>query len=314
MMTISECAQWLRSHDDYLILTHVRPDGDTLGSAALLCRMLRSLGKTAHILKNPETTPKYAPLHQGLTLEKAQDHHTLVCVDTAAPDMLPPAFSGLAEKISLRIDHHATATSFTPCELVDAGAGACGEILWDLMAPLGLTLDKPMADALYTAVSTDTGCFRYANTTAHSFLTAAACAQAGADLSGINLAMFDTNSLAKLRIQSWMIANARFCREGRGVVCAIPLSVEKEMGVTQDDMDNISGYPRTIQGVCLAATLRQLSDGRVKLSLRALPGYDAAAICAKFGGGGHKGAAGATFALPLEQAAEKVMAALEEAL
>ncbi len=314
MMTISECAQWLRSHDDYLILTHVRPDGDTLGSAALLCRMLRSLGKTAHILKNPETTPKYAPLHQGLTLDDAQEHHTLVCVDTAAPDMLPPAFSHLLGRIQLRIDHHATATPFTPYALVEPVAGACGEILWDLMDPLGLTLDKPMADALYTAVSTDTGCFRYANTTAHSFLTAAACAQAGADLSGINLAMFDTNSLAKLRIQSWMIANARFCREGRGVVCAIPLSVEKGMGVTQDDMDNISGYPRTIEGVCLAATLRQLSDGRVKLSLRALPGYDAAAICAKFGGGGHKDAAGATFALPLEQAAQMVMAALEEAL
>ena len=133
-------------------------------------------------------------------------------------------------------------------------------------------------------------------------------------MSGINLTMFDTNSLAKLRIQSWMIANARFCREGRGVVCAILLAVEKEMGVTQDDMDNISGYPRTIEGVCLAATLRELADGRVKLSLRALPGYDAGAICAKFGGGGHKSAAGATFATSLAEAAEKVMAALEEAL
>lgn len=314
MMTISECAAWLRSHDDYLILTHVRPDGDTLGSAALLCRMLRALGKAAHILQNPELTPKYAPLHQGLTVNTAQEDHTLVSVDVAAPDLLPPAFSHLLGRIQLRIDHHATATPFTPYSLVDSTAGACAEILYDLMAPLGLTLDKPMADALYTAVSTDTGCFRYANTTAHSFLTAAACAQAGADLAGINLAMFDTNSLAKLRIQSWMIANARFCRERRGVVCAIPLAVEKEMGVTPDDMDNISGYPRTIEGVCLAATLRQLPDGRVKLSLRALPGYDAGAICAKFGGGGHKGAAGATLTMPLEQAAEKVMAALEEAL
>ena len=314
MMTISECAAWLQERDNYLILTHLRPDGDTLGSAALLCRMLRALGKTAHILKNPETTPKYAPLHQGLTVDEAEENHTLVCVDTATPELVPPAFSRLLGRIQLRIDHHATATPFTPYALVEPSAGACAEILWDLMAPLGLTLDKPMADALYTALSTDTGCFRYANTTAHSFLTAAACAQAGADMSGINLAMFDTNSLAKLRIQSWMIANARFCREGRGVVCAIPLAVEKEMGVTQDDMDNISGYPRTIEGVCLAATLRELADGQVKLSLRALPGYDAGAICAKFGGGGHKGAAGATFATSLAEAAEKVMAALEEAL
>ncbi len=314
MMTKPECARWLQEHDNYLILTHHRPDGDTLGSAAFLCRMLRKLGKTAHILRNPEITPKYEPLHAGLTVDSAREGHTLVCVDTASPSMVPPAFQHLPESIRLRIDHHSSATSFTPYELVEPQAGACGEILWDLMTELGVEMDKPMADALYTAVSTDTGCFRYANTTAHSFLTAAACAQAGADLSGINLTMFDTNRLPKLRIQSWMIQHARFLSGGRGVVCAIPLAIEQEIGVTEDDMDNISGYPRSIEGVKMAATLREIGDGRVKLSLRALPGFDASAICARFGGGGHKGAAGANLALPLSEAADVVAAELEEAL
>ncbi len=311
MMTSSECARWLREHDNYLILTHHRPDGDTLGSAAFLCRTLRSLGKTAHILRNPEITPKYEPLHQGLTVDAAQEGHTIVCVDTASPSMVPRTFAHLLDKIQLRIDHHSTATSFTPYELVEPEAGACGEILWDLSVLLEVKLDKPMADALYTALSTDTGCFRYANTTAHSFLTAAACAQAGADLPGINQVMFDTNSLAKLRIQSWMIGNARFLGDGRAVVCAIPLAIEQEIGVTEDDMDNISGYPRSIEGVKVAATLREIGGGRVKLSVRALPGYDASAICAQFGGGGHKGAAGANLSLPLAEAADVVAAALE---
>ncbi len=314
MMTKLECAQWLRQHDNYLILSHHRPDGDTLGSAAFLCRMLRNLGKTAHILRNPEITPKYEPLHKGMTLETAEPSHTLVCVDTASPSMVPKAFAHLLDKIQLRIDHHSSATSFTPNELVEPHAGACAEILWDLSVLLEVALDKPMADALYTAVSTDTGCFRYANTTAHSFLTAAACAQAGADLSGINLAMFDTNSLAKLRIQSWMIQNAQFLSGGKAVVCAIPLAVEQEIRVTEDDMDNISGYPRSIEGVKMAATLREIGDGRVKISVRALPGYDASAVCAKFGGGGHKGAAGANLNLPLSEAADVVARALEEAI
>ncbi len=314
MMTKIECAQWLLAHDNYLILSHHRPDGDTLGSAAFFCRMLRALGKTAHILRNPEITPKYVPLHEGLTLEAAEDTHTLVCVDTASPSMVPKAFAQLVDKIQLRIDHHSSATSFTSFELVEPEAGACGEILWDLSVELGIQLDEPMADALYTAVSTDTGCFRYANTTAHSFLTAAACAEAGADLPGINLAMFDTNSLARLRIQSWMISNARFVAGGKGVVCAIPLAVEQEIGVTEDDMDNISGYPRSIEGVKMAATLREIGDGRVKLSVRALPGFDATAVCAKFGGGGHKGAAGSNIALPLNEAAEVVARALEKAI
>ncbi len=314
MMTKPDCARWLQSHDNYLILSHHRPDGDTLGSAAFLCRMLRALGKTAHILKNPEITPKYQPLHEGLTVEKAEDHHTLVCVDTASPTMVPPAFQSLLGRIELRIDHHGTATSFTPYELVEPEAGACGEILWDLAVALGIPLDEDMANALYTAVSTDTGCFRYANTTAHSFLTAAACANAGGDLPGINQVMFDTNSLAKLRIQGWMIQNARFLAGGKGVVCAIPLSVEWETGVTEDDMDNISGYPRSIEGVKMAVTLREIGDGRVKISVRALPGYDASAICAQFGGGGHKGAAGANLSLSLGEAADVVTAALEKAL
>ncbi len=313
-MTRNECAQWLREHDHYLILSHHRPDGDTLGSSAFLCRMLRHLGKTAHILENPEITPKYQSLHQGLTVTEARKEHTLICVDTASPSMVPPAFRHLQERIALRIDHHDTATDFTPQALVDGSAGACGEILWDLSLLLEIPMDKPMADALYTAVSTDTGCFRYANTNAHSFLTAAACAQAGADLAGINLVMFDTNSLAKLRIQGWMIRNARFFCGGKAVVCAIPLSVEQEIGVTEDDMDNISGYPRNIEGVKIAATLREIGDGRVKLSVRALPGYDAGAVCARFGGGGHKGAAGANLSLPLNEAAQAVAAALEETI
>ncbi len=311
MMTRRDCAQWLAGHDNYLILTHRRPDGDTLGSAAFLCRMLRSLGKTAHILSNPEITPKYAPLHRELTVDMPQDSHTVICVDTAAAHMLPEHFQSLLPRLQLRIDHHGGA-SFAPHELVDPQAGACGEILWDISREAGVAMDKPMAEALYTAVSTDTGCFRYANTTAHSFQAAAACAQAGGDLASINQRIFDTNTFAKLRIQSWLIANARFYRDRQIVVCALPQAVEQEIGVTEDDMENISGYPRSIEGVKLAATLRETGDGKVKLSLRALPGFDAAAVCAQFGGGGHKGAAGATLDMPLEEAAQAVTAALKE--
>ncbi|MGM9602936.1 MAG: bifunctional oligoribonuclease/PAP phosphatase NrnA [Faecousia sp.] len=311
MMTKSNCARWLQGQDNYLILTHRRPDGDTLGSAAFLCRMLRTMGKTAHILKNGEITPKYANLHQGLTVEEALPEHTLVCVDVASPDMIPESFRPLLPRISLRIDHHATADPFTPLALVEPEAAACGEILFDLMGILQIPMDKAMAEALYTAVSTDTGCFRYANTTAHSFLTAAACAQAGGDLNSINQAIFDTNSLARLRIQGWLVENARFYAGGKVAVCPLPKSVERGIGVTEDDMENISGFPRSIEGVQIAATLRETENG-VKVSVRALPGFDAGAVCAQFGGGGHKGAAGASMKMSLEEAAQAVTNAILE--
>ena len=302
-LTRLDVARWLEERDNFLVLTHRRPDGDTLGSAAVLCLGLRQLGKTAHILENPETTEKYRHLHQGLTLAEAGENHTLVCVDTAAPGMLQ--LNASAENIQLRIDHHGTATSFTPLELVDATAGATGDIIYDVLMEMGVRLDKPMAEALYTAVSTDTGCFRYANTNAHSYLVAAACAQAGGDLHTINQEIFDTNSLGRLRLQGWIVENIRFLRNGTLAVCALPKAVEEMLGVTEDDMENISGFPRSIQGVKMAATLRESDDG-VKVSVRALPGYDAAAVCQSFGGGGHKGAAGASMKMTLEDAAEAV--------
>ena len=310
-LTISDCAGFFRENDCFLILTHRRPDGDTLGSAAALCLGLRQLGKTAYVLRNPEATEKYSPVVAGLTTEEVAENATIVCVDTASTGMLPAAFAHLADKITLRIDHHASATSFTEMELVDGGSAACSELIYEVLMALGVTLDRPLANALYTAVSTDTGCFRFANTTAHTFQVAAACAAVSPDLYSLNNLFFATVSLARLQIQSYMIENAIFLQDRQVCICPIPLEVEKELGVTEDDMDNISGYPRTIAGVKIAATLRIEKDtGKVKISLRAAPGYDAGKICATFGGGGHAGAAGASMQMSMDEA----VAALTEAL
>ena len=302
MMNRTDAARFLADRDRFCILTHRRPDGDTVGSAAALCLGLRKLGKQAWILENPDFTPRFAYLYEGLTKAAPEAEDVLISTDVASPSMLPKAFEQYLGKILLRIDHHGSATGFTELELVDPKAAACAEIIYDVLLELGLTLDKEIATAIYVATSTDTGCFRFANTTDHTFLTAAACAQAGADIYGLNQQLFETNSLAKLRMHAWMIENMKLMDEGKLAVVAIPRAVEDLLGVTDDDMDNISSYPRTVAGVCMAATLRQTKDGETKISVRAIPGYDAAAVCAHFGGGGHKGAAGASTHLGLEEA------------
>ena len=269
------------------------------------------MGKTAHILTNPELTEKYAALHTGLTKDAPEEGDILVSVDAGSVGMLPEAHRYLAEKIALRIDHHGTADSFTPMELVEPETAACAEIIYKISRELEVPLDKEMATALYTAVSTDTGCFRYANTTAHSFQVAAACLEAGAPVFALNQELFETNALARLRVQSYMLQNAIFLKNGAFVICALPKAVERQFGATEDDLDNISGFPRTFAGVKLAVTIREEEKG-AKLSVRAVPGYDAAALCAKFGGGGHRGAAGASTSLTLEQAVQEVRAAIEE--
>ena len=313
ILTKAQTAEYLSGNDRFVILTHRRPDGDTLGSAALLCRGLQSLGKTAHILRTPEITEKYAHLHEGLTTEQVTGGDILIAVDTASKGMLPEAFSQYADRIALRIDHHGSADSFTQMELVEPGAAACGELIAGVLSLMGVRLDKPMANALYTAISTDTGCFRYANTTAETFEAAAYCAYCGADLFAINQALFDTNSLGRLRIQGYLIENAIFLQEGKIVICALPKAVEEAYGVTEDDLENISGFPRSIEGVKIAATLREEGENRIKMSVRAVPGYDAAAICAKFGGGGHKGAAGASMQCAMDEAVASIKEVLLKA-
>ena len=311
-LTRNETADFLRTHDNYCILTHRRPDGDTVGSSAALCRILRNMGKTAHILENSEVTPRFLWLHQGLTKEKAEENDTIVTVDVAAPEMLPKAFKSLMPRIKLRLDHHGSATSFTELELVDPEAGACGEIIYDILNLLGAEPDRDIADALYVAISTDTGCFRFSNTTEHTFLTAAACARAGVEMHTLNQELFETNSLEKLKMQAWIADNMELFGDGKMAIIAIPCSVEAEIGVSDDDMDNISNFPRTVAGVCVAATLRETKYGDTKISVRAVPGYDAAAITEKFGGGGHKGAAGAFVKKPITEVTADLRAVMAE--
>ena len=305
-LTRAEAAGFLLGNDNFCILTHRRPDGDTIGSAAALCLGLRQLGKNAWVLENPEVTDRFGWLLEGLTKGEPAEDDTIVSVDVASPGMLPKAFEIYRDRVKLRIDHHGSATSFTPEELVDPDSAACAELICDVITMLGVRLDKQIAEAVYVGTSTDTGCFRFANTNAHSFLVASVCAQAGADIFKLNQKLFETNSLAKLRMHAWMVENMKLFGDGKLAIVAIPRAVEALLGVTDDDMDNISSYPRTVEGVCMAATLRQTKDGDTKMSVRAIPGYDAAAVCAEFGGGGHKGAAGASTHLGLEEVAAKL--------
>ena len=312
ILTRNETAQYLLSHDNFCILSHRRPDGDTIGSSAALCLGLRSLGKKAHVLYNCEVSDRFAWLHEGLTKETEEEGDTIVSVDVASPGMLPKSFQHLLEKIDLRIDHHASATSFTDCELVDGGSASCAELVWDVLAEAGVTMDEKIAEAVYVGVSTDTGCFRYSNTKDHTFATAALCAKAGARVYELNQELFETNTLGRLRMQAWIVDHMKMLRGGEMAIVAIPKSVETEIGVTEDDMDNISSFPRTVAGVCMAATLRETTEGDTKISVRAVPGYDATIVTTQFGGGGHKGAAGAAMKMPIAEAMKAVEAAMLE--
>lgn len=310
MKTITEVAAYLREYDDYLIMTHRRPDGDAVGSAAALCLGLRALGKKAELFPNTQFTEKFRPLWDGLLGSGDPAGKTVIAVDMAAETMLPYNAPGMAGKIVFSLDHHGSNSRYAPETYVDADAAACGELVYLTLQELGAKLTKQMADAIYVALSTDTGCFRYANVTPQTFKVAAACLEAGADTAYWNRLLFMTRSVARLKLEAHLIQTAEFFTDGKICVCTLPQAVVTEYGLTEDDLDDISGFPRDIEGVEIGAMIRDVADG-AKISLRTFAPHDASAICARLGGGGHSAAAGATYKGSIDEAKAALLTVLE---
>lgn len=309
MKTILEVAAWLRSHDDYLILTHRRPDGDAIGSAVALCLGLRAMGKQAELFPNAQFGEKFSALTNGLLGSGDPAGKTVISVDMAAETLLPYNAPGMAGKTVLALDHHGSNTFYAEDSYVDADAAACGELVYLLLKELGVSPDPAMANAIYVAVSTDTGCFRYGNTTPQTLRVAAACLEAGADAQQWNRILFLTRSPARLNLEAHLTRTTEFYAQGKIALCSLPRQVVSDLNLTEDDLDDISGFPRDIAGVEIGIMLREIADG-TKISLRTFAPWDASEICAVLGGGGHKAAAGATVNGTMEDAKPAVLDAL----
>lgn len=313
MKTVKEAAQWLLARNDFLIVTHRRPDGDATGCAIALCLGLRSLGKTASIWANPQFTPRYAPRLAGLTREAVDLNATLVAVDLASEGLLPFGGEAFAGKIQLCLDHHPSNTGYAAETLVQAECAGCGELIWDLLEQLHVTVTKDMAEAIYIAISTDSGCFRYANTTARTFRTAAKAVEHGADIAPLNRALFEVKTRGRLALEARMISHMEYYQGGKVAVCCLPQTWVRELGVTEDDLDSISGFPRSIEGVAVGVVIRDSEPGKAKLSVRAAAGYNASQYCQALGGGGHIAAAGAAVPGTLEDGKNAILAVLRNA-
>lgn len=310
-ITIPEAAAFLRAADNFLILTHRRPDGDTIGCAAALCGGLRKLGKRAFILENPQFTPKFRPYLDGLTTDAPDEAACVVAVDIASSQLFPFGYEDYVNRTSLAIDHHGRNDLYAERTYVNPDAAACGELILSLLRALDAPIDARIAEALYCAISTDTGCFRYSNTTADTLRAAAFCKDCGADTFAINQAMFMTKRLARLKLDAYLIETTEFYANGVVAISQIPDETRRALDITEDDIDDISGFGREIAGVEIAVMIRTSQEGG-KLSVRTSPRYDASAICAALGGGGHQAAAGATIPGGIAEAKAAVLRVLAE--
>ena len=229
-------------------------------------------------------------------------------MDVAAEDMFSKGLV-LDRRIDLAIDHHGTNSGYAAASLIRSDRAACGEIVYDLLRAMCVPVAGPVAEALYVAISTDTGCFRYSNVTANTLRVAADLLEAGVDAYAVNRKMFEIKRFARLRLEAYLTETMRFFAEGKIGVCLIPADIRERLGLTEDDVDDISGFARMIEGVELAAMLRQM-PGSTKLSLRSGRLYDSGAICKALGGGGHFSAAGANLHPDPARAVEQLLEAV----
>ena len=309
-MTELQAAQWLLQRDNFLLLTHVRPDGDTLGSAAALALALRGLGKTAHVAYNPGITETYAGYMTGCYAPADFVPEHIVAVDIATENLLPPALEQWRGKSELCIDHHPSNEGYAQETCLDPTAAACGEIIYRICKELGV-MDGEIAKQLYIAITTDCGCFVYNNTTPATHRIAAELMEYGDFWKQVNRNCFQTLSLKEIRLQNRLLESMEFFDNGTLAVGAISLADLAEFEASQGDSEELASWANKIQGVKASATLRQLEERVWKVSLRTDGSLNATQVCGLLGGGGHAAAAGASmFDVDEQEARAKVLAAI----
>lgn len=305
-------AELLKSKDNILILTHDHPDGDTLGSAYALCRGLRSIGKKA-VVKCPDKIPdSYAFMWQNLP-EQDFEPAFIVAVDIADSVLLGAEYEAIYKDIiNLSIDHHGSNNLKADDVLLESDAAAAAEIIYDVLMELGASLDSAMADCIYTGLSTDTGCFRYSNTSARSHRLAAILIDAGANKDEINQVFFETKSRVYAALERLALDSMTMYFDDRLAVITITQAMFRITGANESECDRLSALPRQIEGVLVGVTLRETKDGNFKASIRTNGPLNAAVLAAKMGGGGHAKAAGCRIDGPLEKAMEVLLKSVSE--
>jgi len=307
----------------FLVVSHVSPEGDAVGSLLGVALALRSIGKEAvAYLEDP--VPEVFRFLPGADtvvhdLDNAGSFDATFAVDCGQKERLGRGFVELKEPGTIvNIDHHATNDSFGDVNVIVPDASAAGELVYDMVKAAGIEITKDMAVNLYVAIHTDTGSFRYSSSTAESFIKAGDLVRCGAEPWVISRLVYENNPVRKYRLLAMVLATLDLLDAANGDdgVKIATLLVTKEMfaraGADKDDADGFVNYARGIEGVQVGMLMREAGPGLYKVSLRSKGDVDVARVSMAFGGGGHRNAAGFTVEGTLDEIKSRVIAAIRE--
>lgn len=311
-------------HQRFLVTTHVRPDGDALGSQLAMCVALEAIGKTCRPMVASPVPDRYRFMDTSAKIELFQppgetflDCDAIVVVDTGTWNQLGRAADlvrrSTAEKFV--IDHHQTQDELGGGRLVDTSAEACGRLVREAVGALGVSLTPTIASHLFIALATDTGWFRHANVSPASFALAAELMAAGADPVGSFERIFESHTLARLRLIGRALERLSVAADGRVALTEVYLADYAATGAVPLDTEDLINFPRSLQQAEVALLFIEQPEGGIKVSFRSrTDATDVAKLAERFGGGGHRRAAGATVAGGIDDVKSKVLAAAEAML
>lgn len=303
-LPVSRAAEILMQRDNITLLCHRRPDGDTVGSAFALYYALQMLGKEVRVLCADPLPKMYQYLYPDYTPSRVLEWPVeyVVAVDVATADLLGGLEEKYGQMVDLCIDHHPSNTDYAALTCLWAGAAACAEPAAAIIKAIGLPVSGRIAECLYTGLATDTGGFRFSNTTAATMRLAAEIMESGVDTARLNTCIFESVSKAKMLAEARMMSALQFYENDRIAVMPVTLAIRAETGVTGEELEDVAGIPRKIEGVLLGITIKEHEE-ECHISLRSKEPVNADQIAAAFDGGGHRFAAGCTIKASVEEAA-----------
>jgi bifunctional oligoribonuclease and PAP phosphatase NrnA len=311
--TFEQIGRVLREHQRFVVLSHVRPDGDALGSELALGLSLKKLGKDVRIWNEEGMLEKYSFLPEANLLIKPpaqpEDFDVAVALDTAIQNRLGNTVAAIkSAKVWINIDHHPSNPGYGDLVYIDPKAPATGQILFELITNQKLPMDQAIAENLYVAISTDTGSFQYSNTTARTFEIAAELVRAGVDVGRVSQLTYENYPRRRVELLRDLLGTMRFKADNRVASFSLSLATAKKLGVLPEDNEGLIDHLRAIRGVIVAIFFEELSDGKVRVSMRSkTEKVNVCAICHKFGGGGHVLAAGARVKGSLAEVEKKIL-------
>ncbi len=313
MLTLKQTARYLKKHNNYIILTHASPDGDTLGSAYALYYGLNEIGKTACVVC-PDVIPSKYNYFARKTDHIDRDNATIIAVDVADQRLLGSLQEEFGNKVDLNIDHHISNTSFAKNLYLDSDASATAECIFELLLQMRVNINDITAKAIYTGIATDTGCFKYSNVTAKTHTIISMLYDYEINAPEINRLMFDTKSKKLLELEKMVLEAAEYHFDDKCIVLSVTAEMQEKTGCSGTDLEGIAVISRSVEGVKAGVTIKQTDENEYKVSLRTYNPLDASKICKALGGGGHKGAAGASVRGSLAEVKEKVLKAVSDNL